>query len=191
MAKDLTPNQKIFADEWLKDRNGTRAYKVAYPRIKKDETAKAAASRLLTFVNVKAYINTELEKIAENAEIDQKWVLERYKRLVEYRITDFFDDDGNMKPLSEIPEESLYAIQGLEVDTRTIAKGEKSEIKSFIQKFKLPDKKNTLDSIAKHFGFFEKDNEQKRIKLDDVLSALPEKFREGVRAALSDTLSGK
>lgn len=31
----MTPKQQIFADEYLKDTNGTRAYKVAYPQVKK------------------------------------------------------------------------------------------------------------------------------------------------------------
>jgi phage terminase small subunit len=35
----LTPNQKIFADEYLIDLNATRAYKHAYKNVKKDETA--------------------------------------------------------------------------------------------------------------------------------------------------------
>lgn len=37
----LTAKQKIFADEYLIDLNATRAYKVAYPKVKKDETDKA------------------------------------------------------------------------------------------------------------------------------------------------------
>lgn len=35
----ITEKQKRFADEWLVDLNGTRAYKAAYPSVKKDETA--------------------------------------------------------------------------------------------------------------------------------------------------------
>lgn len=34
----LTPKQKIFADEYLIDLNATRAYKVAYPRVRNEET---------------------------------------------------------------------------------------------------------------------------------------------------------
>ena len=33
----LTPKQKIFADEYLIDLNATRAYKVAYPRVKNED----------------------------------------------------------------------------------------------------------------------------------------------------------
>lgn len=62
----MTNAQRIFCDEYLIDLNGTRAYKVAYPNIKKDEIARASASRLLTNVNVKLYIEERMaEKEAE------------------------------------------------------------------------------------------------------------------------------
>lgn len=57
----MTNKQQIFADEWLKDLNGTRAYKVAYPNVKKDRVAATNASRLLTNANVKAYVDEQLE----------------------------------------------------------------------------------------------------------------------------------
>ena len=40
----MTEKQKIFADEYLIDLNATRAYRKAYPSVKKDETAAAAAA---------------------------------------------------------------------------------------------------------------------------------------------------
>ena len=58
----MTEKQKIFADEYLIDLNATRAYKVAYPRVKNDEVAAAAATRLLRNVKVK-YIYGSLEPI--------------------------------------------------------------------------------------------------------------------------------
>ena len=59
----MTEKQKIFADEYLIDLNATRAYRVAYPAVKKDETARANASRLLTNANVKKYVEERLEEI--------------------------------------------------------------------------------------------------------------------------------
>lgn len=72
----MTEKQKRFADEYLFDLNGTRAYKVAYPRVKNDETAKAAASRMLTNVNVKTYIDEQLEKMHNEKTADAQEVLE-------------------------------------------------------------------------------------------------------------------
>ena len=57
----MTEKQKIFADEYLIDLNATRAYKVAYPRVKNDEVAAAAATRLLRNVKVAAYISERMQ----------------------------------------------------------------------------------------------------------------------------------
>ena len=59
----MTDKQKIFADEYLIDLNATRAYRVAYPNVKKDETAAAAAARMLR--NVK--VVSRLEELAKDA----------------------------------------------------------------------------------------------------------------------------
>lgn len=72
----MTRNQKKFADEYIIDCNATRAYKAAYPHVKSDEVAKAAASRLLTNVNLKAYIDEQLEKLHSEKTADAQEVLE-------------------------------------------------------------------------------------------------------------------
>lgn len=72
----MTEKQKIFADEYLIELNATRAYRVAYPAVKKDETAKSAGSRMLTNVNVKKYINERLEEIHSEKTADAKEVME-------------------------------------------------------------------------------------------------------------------
>lgn len=72
----MTDKQQIFADEYLKDLNGTRAYKVAYPSIKNDSVASAAAVRLLRNVKVKSYIDDQLEKMHNERTADAQEVLE-------------------------------------------------------------------------------------------------------------------
>ena len=62
----MTEKQKIFADEYLIDLNATRAYKVAYPRVKNDEVAAAAAARLLRNVKVAAYISERMQERQRN-----------------------------------------------------------------------------------------------------------------------------
>ena len=60
----MTEKQKIFCEEYIVDLNATRAYKAAYPNVKNDNTAAAAAARLLRIVNVREYIDTRLEEKA-------------------------------------------------------------------------------------------------------------------------------
>lgn len=72
----MTEKQKIFADEYLIDLNATRAYRMAYPAVKKDETARANASRLLTNANVKKYVEERLEEIHNQKTADAREVME-------------------------------------------------------------------------------------------------------------------
>ncbi len=72
----MTEKQKRFADEYLIDLNGTRAYKVAYPSVKKDQVAATNAGRLLRNAEVKTYIDEQLEKIHNEKTADAQEVLE-------------------------------------------------------------------------------------------------------------------
>ena len=72
----MTEKQKIFADEYLIDLNATRAYKVAYPNVKNDAVAAAAAARLLRNVKVKNYIAEQMEKIQSEKTADAQEVIE-------------------------------------------------------------------------------------------------------------------
>ena len=72
----MTEKQKRFCDEYLVDLNATRAYMVAYPHVKNEKTAAAAASRLLRNVKVKAYIDEQLEKLHSEKTADAQEVME-------------------------------------------------------------------------------------------------------------------
>ena len=72
----MTDKQRKFCDEYIIDCNARRAYKVAYPNVKKDEAADASASRLLSNAKVKAYIDEQLEKISSEKIADAKEVME-------------------------------------------------------------------------------------------------------------------
>lgn len=85
----LTPKQKIFADEYLVDLNATRAYKAAYPAVKNDETAAAAASRLLRNVNVAEYIKERMADRQKRTEITQDWVLRELYKIASANGSDF------------------------------------------------------------------------------------------------------
>src|SRR5689334_23266047 len=71
----LTPKQKLFADYYIENPNGTEAYKRAYPTCKKDSVARANASRLLTKANVLQYIEQTMAKKAEKRIAQQDEIL--------------------------------------------------------------------------------------------------------------------
>lgn len=72
----MTDKQKIFADEYLIDLNATRAYKAAYPRVKKNNVAATNGGRMLRNAEVKKYIDEQLEKMHNEKTADAQEVLE-------------------------------------------------------------------------------------------------------------------
>mgnify|MGYP001561376395 FL=1 len=85
----LTPKQKIFVDEYLVDLNATRAYKVAYPSCKKEETINAAASRMLRNVKVKDHIDKRMKDREKRTEITQDFVLKELYSIAAAKGSDF------------------------------------------------------------------------------------------------------
>ena len=72
----MAEKQKKFADEYLIDLNATRAYKAAYPNVKKDAAASASASQLLRNPKVRAYIDERLDEIHSEKTADAQEVIE-------------------------------------------------------------------------------------------------------------------
>lgn len=72
----MTDKQRKFADEYIIDCNATRAYKVAYPNVKKDTVASANGSRLLGNANIKSYIDAKLEELSSRKIADAQEVME-------------------------------------------------------------------------------------------------------------------
>ena len=71
----MTKKERIFADEYLIDLNGTRAYLVAYPTAKKN-SAMARASKLLRKPDIQAYVDEELEKMHNERTANAQEVIE-------------------------------------------------------------------------------------------------------------------
>ena len=164
----LTAKQKIFADEYLIDLNATRAYKVAYPRVKKDETARANSSRMLTNANVAAYVEKRMKDREKRTEITQDMVLKELAKIGFANVTDYVTIEGpyvKVKQTEDIPGEKIGAIAGIKEGANGI-------------EIKLNDKGKALELIGRHLGMF-KDKlevsgtlETEKTKLDDLIKQM-------------------
>lgn len=76
--RKLTPKQQLFADEYIKSGNAVQAYIRAGYQTRNQGSAKAAASRLLTNVNLKSYIDAKLAEIESHKIADAKEILEYF-----------------------------------------------------------------------------------------------------------------
>ncbi len=140
----LTEKQKLFADEYLIDLNATRAYKVAYPRIKNDETAYSASSRLLRNVKVAEYIHERMNERSKRTEITQDNVLKELATIAFANITDVVTIENGtvyIKDTKDIPKSLLPAIESIKEGKNGI------EIKFY-------PKDRSLELLGRHLGMF-------------------------------------
>ncbi len=169
--KKLTPNRKIFVDEWLKHRNGTKAYKIAYPFVKNTKTAEAGASRLLSNDKVKVYINKRLAKMSDKAEITQERILREESRLAFSDIAEIFKGETLVAP-DKLPEDVRRAIAGVKVKVKSYGGTGDSKRTETTYEYKFWDKGRALERVEKHLGMFEKDNLQKGATLEEIIKRL-------------------
>ncbi len=144
----MTEKQKIFADEYLIDLNATRAYRVAYPSVKKDETAASAAARMLRNVKVAKYITERMEERQKRTEITQDRVVQELAAIAFARATDYAEVRYNgvnstvvIKPTAELSDEQICAIAGIKEGANGI-------------EIKLNDKEKALELLGRHLGMW-------------------------------------
>ena len=165
----LTAKQKIFADEYLIDLNATRAYKVAYPRVKKDETARVNSSRLLTNANVVTYVDKRMKDREKRTEITQDMVLKELAKIGFANVTDYVSIKSKgkyrhveAKSTDDIPKDKIGAIAGIKEGANGI-------------ELKLNDKGKALELIGRHLGMWKDKMElsgtlnTQKTKLDDLI----------------------
>ena len=150
----MTDAQKRFCDEYLIDLNATKAYKVAYPKCKKDETASAAGSRLLGNVKVQEYISEKMKEREKRTEITQDKVLKELSNIAFLDIRKLYNNNGGLKNIQDIDEETAKAISSLETLEEYDGYGEDREQIGNTQKVKLLDKVKALELLGKHLGMF-------------------------------------
>ena len=140
----MTEKQKIFADEYLIDLNATRAYRVAYPSVKKDETAASAAARMLRNVKVAKYITEQMEERQRRTEITQDMVLQELAAIAFARVTDYVSVMGGMaqvKDTDQLSDSQIAAIAGIKETQNGI-------------EVKLGSKEKTLELLGRHLGMW-------------------------------------
>lgn len=150
----MTEAQKRFCEEYIIDFNATRAYKKAYPNCKKDETAKAAGSRLLTNVNVNTYIQELIEEARERNKITKDMVIEELRKLAFFDIRKLYNENGALKNIQELDDETAAAISSIETYQEFDGYGADREYVGDTKKVKTYDKKGSLELLGKHLGLF-------------------------------------
>lgn len=144
-GKKLTDKQARFVQEYLVDLNATQAaIRAGYC----ERAAYAMGAENLTKPVIAEAIAKKQEKLQKKTEITIERVLQEYARVALLDPTKIWEN-GRIKEIHEMDEDTRRAIAGIEVTT-----GGNAKIPEILKKIKLWDKVKALDSLGKHLGMF-------------------------------------
>jgi phage terminase small subunit len=164
----MTDKQKVFCDEYIKDFNATRAYKVAYPNCKTDDSARKAGSRLLTYVDITTYIQKQKEKLQNKMEISQERVLKEIARIAFGDVRKLYNENGGLKNIQDLDDDTAAILTGIETTEEFEGYGQDREQIGWTKKVKMADKTKALDMLGKYFGMFKEKVEVEQEKPFEV-----------------------
>jgi hypothetical protein len=88
--------------------------------------------------------------------ITQRFVLSQLKRIASFDIAKCFNDDGTMKNMPDIDEDTRQALQGFEITEKTFGSGEDA-METVERKIKAAPKMDALTKLGQHTGLFKQE----------------------------------
>jgi phage terminase small subunit len=147
---NLNEKRKRFCEEYMIDMNGKQAaIRAGY----NPKTAESQASRMLRDVKVQEYINSLRERLKKKLEITQERVLQELARISFSDIRKYYNEDGSLKSITELDDDSAAALAGVEADELYEGFGEERRQIGFTKKIKRFDKISAIANINKMMGW--------------------------------------
>ena len=147
---ELTDKEHLFCVEYAVNDNATKSYQRVYKG--SYNTARTEGARLLAKPCIRQRIDEIRKDRNDRLKIDKDDILRKLKILSEYDASDFYDEDGRLKPLSELDPDLRYCIEGMDVSEKIT--GEEGDGISRLMKIKLPRKKDALEALGRHLQLF-------------------------------------
>lgn len=141
----ITPRQERFCEEYVVDLNGTQAaIRAGYA----EKGAHTEAGRMLRNAAVRNYIEELQTGRRRVREIRADRILDTLEAIAYGDVSCFFDEDGELLPRSEWPDDAHLLVAGIEFNT--VQKGEGAV--EHVAKIKLVDRLKALNLLAQHKG---------------------------------------
>lgn len=176
MAKKQIPSKmttddryRLFAAEYIKDFNGTRA---AIDSGYAKNGAATTASRLLRNPNVIGYMQDAMERRQKKADVDATYVLHRLVEIDQMDALDILNDDHSLKPISDWPKVWRQFVSGFDISELWEGRGEDREQIGVLKKIKFPDKVKNLELLGKHVNVQAFKDQVEHSANDGLLEAL-------------------
>ena len=186
----LTPAQQSFIDAYLVSPNAVQAYRAAYPGTPY-RSAATLAGRLLKKVEVRAEISAARRAQSRRTRISADKALRELARVAFSDVFDFFDAEGHLRPVWQIPIETRRAIVGVKVTrertTRRVTRNGKTKttvtVHESVIEYKFASKLDALGKLAHYLGL-----NASIPPLEALLAALPPVLGDQIREALATNI---
>jgi phage terminase small subunit len=143
----MTPKQKDFAQQWIIDKNSTKAAERAgYSK----NTAAQQGARLYKNVNIRKYIDKLLKKQSIRTGNKADKVLNEIAKLAYGNVQDFYDGKGNLKPIQDLKREQAACI----TEIKTVEKFDKDGKLTTYTTYKISDKGVNLERLGRNLKLF-------------------------------------
>lgn len=174
--RKLTINQEKFAKAYVLTGNASAAYRLSYPKSLKwkEEVVHQAASRMRNNNKVSARIKELQDEVKEKFDISAERLLLEQSRIALFDFRKLFDGDGRLINPVDMPEDVAAVVSSVKVSRVKRLPDDPTDDE--IVEIKLWNKNNSIDSLFKHKGLYEKNNVQGAAQFTLVISETDEKI---------------
>ena len=147
ISSKLTPRTRRFVEEYLVDHNATQAMvRAGFTGTRPD----VAASKLMARPHVAELIEKRIQDKLRGAGVRADRVLQELAAIAFSDARAIFDQNGNIRPVSEWDDATAAALAGIEVERTTRSGDSVTEI----AKVKRWEKTRALELLGKHLAMF-------------------------------------
>lgn len=147
----LNAKRKRFAEEYVVDLNATQAaIRAGYST----KTARSIGQRLLTDLDVQTEIQRLMAARSGRTEITSDQVLREIARIAFVNPKAFFNDDGTLKEIKDIPDDAVAGLSALDIAEEYEGSGDDRHFVGYTKKIRYADKLKALELLGKHLGMF-------------------------------------
>lgn len=152
---------ELFAQKCAKGMAADAAYAEVYPNARRESSRRGSAAELRAKPIVAARISELQSQGAKEAVTEIKdelvtinMVLKGLLEIAQVDIGEAFDNNGELKPIHQIPITIRRAISGIEVDELFEGRGPAREKIGLTKKVKFWDKTKSWELLGKHLQMF-------------------------------------
>lgn len=164
----MNDRKAAFAQAIIEGKNATQA---ALAAGYSEKTAGSQGHRLLKDSEISALIQQARQQAVEKTGVTAERVIAELAHQAFLDPLDFVDEKGAFRALKDIPPDARRQLASITIEAETETHGR-------LHKIRRESKTQALEMLARHFGAFEKDNEQAGESFADIVLAAQRRVRK-------------